>query len=162
MNDSQIITAQVIGGGVKTMESNNQIIPWWSFGKTAIAAATLRLVQDDRLELDASFEGKPYTLRQLLMHTSGLSDYGMLRDYHEAVEHNEHPWDFSDMVERVNVDTLLFEPGKKFSYSNVGYALIRNKIERMTDKNLQKSLEELVFTPLKIKGVTVANNTSDL
>jgi hypothetical protein len=39
------------------------LVPWWSFGKTVLAAAALKLVEQRRLSLDALIAGAPYTLR---------------------------------------------------------------------------------------------------
>ena len=54
-------------------------VPWWSFTKTVLAAAALALVRDGRLALDEPLPGRPYTLRQLLQHRAGLTDYGRMR-----------------------------------------------------------------------------------
>jgi CubicO group peptidase (beta-lactamase class C family) len=40
-------------------------VPWWSFTKTALAAAALQLVAPGRLGLDDRIDGRAYTLRQL-------------------------------------------------------------------------------------------------
>ena len=60
-------------------------VPWWSFTKTLIAAAALALVRDGALRLDDRLPGRPYSLRLLLQHRAGLSDYGGLKSYHDAV-----------------------------------------------------------------------------
>jgi CubicO group peptidase (beta-lactamase class C family) len=65
--------------------SGATIEPWWSFTKCVIVAAVLRLVQDGRLRLDDLLKAQPYCLRQLLQHRAGLSDYGVLPEYHAAV-----------------------------------------------------------------------------
>ena len=55
-------------------QSEDTPVPWWSFTKTILAAASLRLVAQGRLELDKPVAGKPYTLRYLLQHRAGLGD----------------------------------------------------------------------------------------
>ena len=74
--------------------------PYWSFTKTAIALVALQLVEAGALELDARLAQRPYSLRQLLAHTSGLPDYGTLADYHRAVAAGEAPWPPEVMLER--------------------------------------------------------------
>src|SRR5258708_40098707 len=69
----------VIEAGVLTeAQGIDQPVPWWSFTKTILAATALVLVRDGRLALDRSVESRPFTLRQLLQHQSGLADYGGL------------------------------------------------------------------------------------
>jgi Beta-lactamase len=65
-------------GTIVNERGGAMIVPWWSFTKTVIAAAVLRLVQDGRLRLDETLDGKSYSLRQLLQHRAGLPDYGAL------------------------------------------------------------------------------------
>ncbi len=47
--------------------------PWWSFTKTVLAVAAMRLVEAGKLQLDTPRPHKPYTLRQLLTHRAGPS-----------------------------------------------------------------------------------------
>ena len=106
--------------------------------------------------------GKPFTLRQLLQHRAGLPDYGSLRAYHEDVAGGERPWPVKDMLQRVRADTLLFKPGEGWAYSNVGYLLVRELVEQAADAPLPQALERLVFAPLGIRDVTVAQEPGDL
>jgi CubicO group peptidase (beta-lactamase class C family) len=137
------------------------LVPWWSFSKTVLAAAALALVDRRRLALDTPVAGAPYTLRHLLQHTSGLPDYGPNPDYHRAVADGESPWTTDELLRRVNPSTLLFGPGTKFSYSNVGYLFVRQIIERTADADLNDALRALVFNPLGIEGVFVASTPDE-
>src|SRR5262245_34004640 len=133
------------------------LVPWWSFAKTVIATAALVLVDRRQLALDAPVASAPYTLRHLLQHTSGLPDYGPNPDYHRAVAAGDPPWAIDELLQRVNASTLLFAPGTRFSYSNIGYLLLRQLIERAADANLNDTLRTLIFDPLGIKGAFVAS-----
>jgi CubicO group peptidase (beta-lactamase class C family) len=131
-------------------------VPWWSFTKTVIAAAALALVRDGRLALDESLADRPYTLRQLLQHRAGLTEYGRLPAYHEAVERNEDAWPADEMLARTGADRLVYEPGKGWGYSNIGYYFVRRLIERATDRPLGDALDHLVLRPLGIADVRFA------
>lgn len=133
------------------------LVPWWSFSKTILAAAALALVDRGRLDLDEPVLGAPYTLRHLLQHTSGLPDYGPTPDYERAVAAGESPWTVDELLRRVNTSGLLFAPGTKFSYSNIGYLFVRQIIERAADADLDDALRTLVFSPLGVEGVLVAS-----
>jgi CubicO group peptidase (beta-lactamase class C family) len=141
------IVVVVEDGAIIREASNAALVPWWSVSKSAIAAAALRLVEHGKLALDAPLAAR-YTLRHLLQHRAGLSDYGSLPAYHDAVARGEAPWDEERLMRELHADDLLFEPGTAFSYSNVGYLLVRRRIEKVTDLSLAQALEALVFAPL--------------
>lgn len=131
-------------------------VPWWSFGKTVIAAAALVLVRDGRLALDELLPNRPYTLRQLLQHRAGLTEYGRLAAYHEAVGRNDDAWPADEMLARTAAERLVYEPGHGWGYSNIGYTFVRRLIERATDRSLGDALDHLVLEPLGIAGVRFA------
>jgi CubicO group peptidase (beta-lactamase class C family) len=133
----------------------DQPAPWWSFTKTVLAAAALALVRDGRLSLDST-QGRPFSLRQLLQHTAGLPDYGGLEDYKAAVARNDEPWPPEEMLARADAATLLFPPGQGWSYSNIGYLLVGRILEEATSESLADALRHLVFDPLDLKGVRLA------
>jgi D-alanyl-D-alanine carboxypeptidase len=137
-------------------------VPWWSFTKTALATAALQLVAQERFRLDEPFDGRPFTLRQLLQHRAGVPDYGGLPSYHAAVQHREKPWDVRQLLDRVGADRLDFEPGHGWRYSNVGYFFIRRKIEETTGRDIGGALRHLVFDALGLKSVHVVNTANDL
>lgn len=155
-----MITAVVVDGAALADEAAP--VPWWSFGKTVLAAAALALVAEGRLGLDGPVEGRPYTLRQLLQHRAGLPEYGRLGAYHAAVAAGEAPWPREELWRRVGADRLEFAPGGGWAYSNVGYLVVREMIEAVTGMALGPALEQLVLRPLGIGGVSVARNPGDL
>ena len=122
--------ALVGDGSLLTPAQADEPLPWWSFGKTVIAAAALSLVRDGLLELDEAVAEGPFTLRQLLRHEAGLADYGELADYHAAVAHNEAPWPVEEMLQRLDAKRLRYTPGTGWRYSNVGYLYVTRLIER--------------------------------
>jgi CubicO group peptidase (beta-lactamase class C family) len=143
-------------GAVVTSNGDAADVPWWSFSKTVIAAAALALVRDGRLALDEPLPDRPYTLRQLLQHRAGLTEYGRLPAYHEAVGRNEDAWPADEMLARTAADRLVYEPGKGWGYSNIGYYFIRRLIEQTTGHALGDALDDLMLKPLGIAGVRFA------
>ena len=137
-------------------------MPWWSFTKTVLAAATVVLVRDGCLELDTTLGGRPYTLRQLLQHRAGLADYGSVPAYHQAVARHEDAWPAGELLKRSKSDQLLHVPGERFAYSNIGYLFVRQLIEETTDEELGAVLARLVLQPLGIGGARLATRKSDL
>ncbi len=151
-----------VAGDAGVKASEPAAAPWWSFTKTVMAAAALALVSKGRLSLDGPLDGKPFTLRHLLQHRSGLPDYGGLSAYHAAVAAREAPWERSLLLQRVSADTLLFEPGEGWAYSNIGYLLVRDLVEAASGHAFGVALDELVLTPLGITGVLAVREPEDM
>ena len=137
-------------------------VPWWSFTKTVIAAAALVLVRDGRLELDEPLDEQNYTLRQLLQHRAGLTDYGGLPTYHDAVACRADAWPVSELLARTEADQPIYRPGEGWAYSNIGYLLVRRLIEATTAEDLARALARLILRPLCIEGVRLAERREHL
>jgi len=148
-------------GSLLTSAQADEPLPWWSFGKTVIAAAALSLVRDGLLELDEAVAEGPFTLRQLLRHEAGLADYGELADYHAAVAHDEAPWPVEDMLRRLDASRLRYPPGTGWRYSNVGYLYVTRLIERATGLAIGEALEKRVLAPLDVAQVRLARTRTD-
>jgi CubicO group peptidase (beta-lactamase class C family) len=148
-------------GAVVASNGDAADIPWWSFTKTVLAAAALALVRDGRLVLDEQLSTRPYTLRQLLQHRAGLTEYGRLRAYHEAVERNDDAWPADEMLARTEAEHLIYEPGQGWEYSNIGYFHVRRLIERETRSPLDVAMTNLVLAPLGVDGVRLVTERKD-
>ena len=148
-------------GAVVASNGATADVPWWSFTKTVLAAAALALVRDGRLVLDEQLSTRPYTLRQLLQHRAGLTEYGRLRAYHEAVERNDDAWPADEMLARTEAEHLIYEPGQGWEYSNIGYFHVRRLIERETRSPLDVAVTNLVLAPLGIDGVRLITERKD-
>lgn len=137
------------------------LFPWWSFTKTALAIAALRLVEEGSLRLDDSRLGKPFTLRHLLTHRAGLPDYGCVDPYHQAVSRGEDAWDREHLLIAAGADRLLFEPGTGWTYSNIGYLFVREAIEAGSGLPLAQALRKLVLDPIGLAGTRLAADRTD-
>jgi D-alanyl-D-alanine carboxypeptidase len=142
----------------------------YSVTKTMLAAATLRLVEQGRLDLDVSVNSllpnvavpNEVTLRHVLHHIGGVPDYGPMPDYHQAVAaHPESPWTVTEFLDRTLAHGLRSSPGERFAYSNIGYLLVRLIIERVTGLSLQEALTEHLFAPLGLRGTAVVTSLTD-
>ena len=93
--------------------------------------------------LDPVISGK-IQIKHLLTHTSGLGDY-----FRDAYIQCTVPFfrGLEDYKSLVVDDTLLFEPGARFSYSNTGMLLLGVVIENVTNDNYFDYLKKNVFEP---------------
>lgn len=143
----------------------------YSCTKTFIAALVLRLGEEGRLALTDPvsrwFPDLPHssaiTVRHLLNHTSGLPDYGPLAAYHQAVRRTpSRPWNSDEFLARTLAQGVLFEPGKGWSYSNIGYLLLRMIVETLTGERLAGLLAARFFHPLGLGDTFVPETVADL
>jgi len=88
------------------------------------------------------------TIRQLMNHSSGFR--GRTFPWNDDKEWQPfEPQEFSQIVAMLPFTEILFKPGSKFSYSNLGIVFLGQIIERLTlddyevyiDKNILKPLE---------------------
>jgi CubicO group peptidase (beta-lactamase class C family) len=153
----------VVEEGRVVLAHGNQVdVPWWSFTKTVIAAAALVLVRDGHLALDFPLDGENYTLRLLLQHRAGLTDYGGLATYHDAVACGADAWPVSELLARTDADQPIYPPGEGWAYSNIGYLKVRRLLEATATEDLASTLARLVLKPLGIDGVRLAERREHL
>ena len=147
-----ISTALDKHGSVLRDDVPEALFPWWSFTKPVLAVLVLRAVKAGKLDLDAPFEGNRFTLLQILQQRSGLPDYRPLPAYKKAVEAGEAPWTADRMLSEANYPELAYEPGKRWLYSNVGYFLLRQLLERTHNAPLSDIMISEIFTPLRLNA----------
>jgi len=96
------------------------------------------------------------TIEQLLHHTSGLPDYMKL-----AMQYSDQKDIFttSKMVSiyKEKKPKLNFKPGSKFEYSNSGYVLLSEIIERVSGVTFAKFMLQNIFEPLQMKNTQIFN-----
>ena len=148
--------------GRTTVSGHLSAVPWWSFTKTVLAAAALRLAEQGLLSLHDKVAGEPYTLAQLLRHEAGLPDYGSLRQYHADVAAGKKPWPVAQLLEATEAQRLRYEPGRGWAYSNIGYLKVRTLIENAAGVPLGDALQALVFAPSGLTTARLATRPEDM
>ncbi|WP_447968403.1 serine hydrolase domain-containing protein [Nitrospira sp. M1] len=162
MDNSNIFTVRIDENYESRMCENEPLVPWWSFTKTVLAVCALQLFAQGRLSLDSQVNGGAYTLRQLLQHRAGVRCYGGVASYHRAVRNGEEPWSVERLLAEVEVERPEFSPNQGWSYSNVGYLIVRQMIEEATGDNLQGALKQIIFAPLGLSSAKLATQPEDL
>ncbi|MEP3329171.1 serine hydrolase domain-containing protein [Sedimentitalea sp.] len=159
MSKQEIHTSWIANSGRRGGNAHERArFPYWSFSKTAIAICALKLVEVQALDLDEPLQGHPFTLRQLLGHTSGLPDYGSLKEYHRAVFRKDKPWTQQELLDATMAQGMLFSPGEGWSYSNIGYLYARNLIEQVTMKPLGIVIHDFLLGRLGLESVEFWGN----
>lgn len=126
-----------------------------SIGKPLTATAVMRLVEKNRIDLDApvqtycpAFPEKRWkiTTKHLLNHTSGISHYGGANGQRELFN-TTHYEKINEIIKAFRDDRLLFEPGTKFQYSTFGYNLLGCVIEGASEMNYLEYMDQNIFQP---------------
>jgi len=113
------------------------------------------------VDLDVPLPERPYTLHQLLGHRAGVPDYGYLDDYRRAVADGETAWSRADLSARMARERPLFAPGAGWAYSNFGFMLVRERLERALDRGFEEIVRELVLLPLNLPGIALSETRAD-
>lgn len=128
-----------------------------SVSKQFTAACIALLAQDGKLSLDdpiqkhipeiPEYEGGPITVRHLVHHTSGLRDYLMLMVLARRNHGDVHTsGDILKLIARQKKTN--FRPGEKYLYSNSGYFLMAEIVERVSGRSIREYADEKIFQPL--------------
>jgi CubicO group peptidase (beta-lactamase class C family) len=91
--------------------------------------------------------GHTITLRQLVHHTSGIRDWpGTLR---------LAGWDYQDVISfdqilrmAMHQRDLNFVPGTEYAYSNTGYNILAEVVQRVSGMTFRQFTEQRIFLPL--------------
>ncbi|HEY0431989.1 MAG TPA: serine hydrolase domain-containing protein, partial [Pyrinomonadaceae bacterium] len=131
-----------------------------SITKQFTAALILQLVEQGKVKLDGKVSdylpdyrkdtGARMTIHHLLSHTSGVPNYTAQPGFFQNVSRN--PYKVDDFVKQYASGDLEFEPGAKFNYSNSGYFLLGNIIEKVTGKPYEQVLKENILDPVGMKN----------
>ncbi|HET7436279.1 MAG TPA: serine hydrolase domain-containing protein [Thermoanaerobaculia bacterium] len=163
VRDGKVVLAK--GYGLANVELQVPVAPktvfqGGSIGKSFTATAVMMLVEEGKVALDEkvgkylgevppSWSG--ITVRHLLTHTSGLTqyppDFDQRRDYTE-----------DELLKIIEGVPLAFVPGARFEYSNAGYVTLGVLIHRVTGQYYGDFFKKRIFEPL---GMTASRVISE-
>jgi CubicO group peptidase (beta-lactamase class C family) len=122
----------------------------YSVTKTFTALSVLQLAEAGKVELNKPVANylpefpypKEITIEQLLSHTSGIPNPLPLRWIHLDKEHAGFDRNtFFTEVFKAH-PKLDFEPGTAFKYSNLGYVILGQLVERVSGRNFEDYVKE--------------------
>ena len=137
--------------GLADLESKTKATPATNYrlasvSKQFTAAAVLSLIDDGKLELTTPLAqlipGLPagITVHHLLTHHSGLADY---EDHMPPGTHQVLDADVIAILR--GVPKLLAEPGAKYAYSNSGYAVLAQIVEKVSGEKYEDYLQRRIL-----------------
>lgn len=129
--------------------------------KTYVSASILKLVENGELELNqpikklinkitkkllkkSGYNPNKITIKQLLSHTSGITDY--VNDaYFSFVNQNpDHKWTREEQIKLAMKMANPIESGEKYAYADINYLLLTEIIERKTGKPFYTAIRNLL------------------
>lgn len=131
-----------------------------SVSKQFTAAAILQLVESQKISLDSKLneffptfpKGDSITIHMLLCHMSGLQI-----DFDELYLNNVSITQDS-VLKYIEQKELLFTPGTKTAYSNIGYYLLARIIEKLSNRSYSEYLKTNIFEKAKMTNTGVIRN----
>lgn len=132
--------------------SSETLWPLASISKLYTATVVMALVERGVLTLNTSVRGvlpafdaqgrERVSIRHLLTHTSGI-----IYESPEMERRLLAQTPFDEIVEEINVYPLLFEPGTRLSYSDLGFALLGRVASVATGMSFPELVRTLVLEP---------------
>ena len=156
VQDAEIIHSN--GYGFANLEYDISITPSTIFHVASVSKqftdfAILLLAKEGKLSLEDDVHqyipelhdfGSAITINHLIHHTSGLRDQWRLLTL--------AGWRLDDVITKHRIMKLVmrqrelnFEPGSEFLYSNTGYTLLAEIVERVSGKTLAEFCHERIF-----------------
>jgi CubicO group peptidase (beta-lactamase class C family) len=158
--NGQIVRAE--GFGLANVELQVPVKPETVFqsgsvGKQFTATGVMMLVEEGKVALDdpltkyfpdAPPAWKEVTVRELLSHTAGFTDYPDKFDFRKD-------WTEDELIKVVEGIPLAYPPGTKWDYSNLGYLTLGILIHRVTGEFYGDFLQQRIFQPLEMKTTRI-------
>lgn len=155
----------------ETITSNLFRIASLSKPITSVAIFSLmeqgKLGLDDKIFGDSALLGNEYgtppynakvrklTVRNLLQHTAG----GWSNDNNDPM-FKDASWSVSQLIsETIDHDTLEFEPGSSYAYSNFGYCLLGRVVEKLSGSAYEDYVREHILAPAGITDMVIGGNS---
>ncbi|MBL8270990.1 serine hydrolase domain-containing protein [Steroidobacter sp.] len=141
-----------------------------SVSKAFTGFAIALLVREGKVDLAADIRrylrsmpdfGAVITVRDLVEHTGGLRDYGLLA---KLTQRSRTDWLWQEQAVNLirHQRSLMFEPGSKAVYSNTGYLLLAEIVRSASGKSLREFTAERMFAPLGMSRTVFADDATEV
>ena len=136
-----------------SVNPKNSLFRIGSLSKTLAGTALMKMYEEKKIEIDSSvgfyikdlpFDKNKITLRQIAGHLSGIRHYGDGDD----MKLNLNYENTSDALNIFINDSLLFDPGTKYSYSTHAWTLLSLAMEKVYGGNFIELMKNKIFNPL--------------
>lgn len=167
VQDGQIIAQELFGLANREKQQpvdENTIYHWASITKTFTGLAIMQLRDRGLLKLDDPIikylpelrhvhnpfgQMNEITLKELLTHSAGFRaatwPWGGDKEWQP-----HEPREWAQVAAMLPYTEILFKPGSKFSYSNLGIIFLGRVIEQLTGDDYEVYIDKNIFKPLEM------------
>lgn len=167
IQDGQVIAQEFFGLANQEKQQpvdENTIYHWASITKTFTGIAIMQLRDRGLLKLDDPIikylpelkavhnpfgQMSDITIKHLMTHSAGFRAATWPWGGDKAWQPHE-PAEWSQLVAMMPYTEILFKPGSKFSYSNLGIIFLGRVIEQLTGDNYEVYVDKNIFKPLEM------------
>lgn len=120
----------------------------------------MKLIEKNKLSLSAKLSNfypqvknaDKITIAHLLQHRSGIANFTSVADY---LQWNTERQTKEQIINRIVLGGVSFEPNEKFEYSNSNYALLTFIAEDVAKKKFSNLLQEIIIKPCQLNNTFV-------
>lgn len=167
VQDGQVIAQEFFGFANQEKQQpvdENTIYHWASITKTFTAIAIMQLRDQGLLKLEDPIlkyvpelkavhnpfgQMSEITIKHLMTHSAGFRaatwPWGGDKDWQP-----HEPAEWSQLVAMMPYTEILFKPGSKFSYSNLGIIFLGRVIEQLSGDSFEVYVDKNIFKPLEM------------
>jgi CubicO group peptidase (beta-lactamase class C family) len=125
----------------ETIQTNGSITKQFTGAAILLLESRGELSVDDKISdylepLSEKMQG--ITIHQLLTHSSGMPG---------GIGADDEPVGAEAYLERLRAESLQFEPGLRYAYSNTGYSLLGMIVEKVSGQSYESFLRKELFLP---------------
>jgi CubicO group peptidase (beta-lactamase class C family) len=173
------------GFGYANIEDSIQVNPYHLFriasvSKLITAVTIMKLIEDEKLKINSKVFGvngilnddkylnlsdkrmEDITIYQLLNHTAGwnskMGDPVFNSLYVARKMHIEPPAHIEDVIQYALMNKLSNNPGEKYKYSNFGYTVLGQVIEKITGMEYEDYVQFAILHPLGIYDMHIGHS----
>ena len=121
----------------------------------ATTTAIMKLVDENKLSLDDPVyryipefdtdDKREITIKHFMLHTSGLPAF---RIYVDSIRTRQ------EIIDAVRNEPLINKPGEEYVYSDLGFILLAEIIEKVSGKRIDEFMRDEFFNPMDMNSTT--------
>ncbi|WP_126970288.1 serine hydrolase domain-containing protein [Gynurincola endophyticus] len=141
-------------------------------GRILLSDKIVNFFPEGQLNGTLLYKGRDYidevTIKQCLMHTSGLPDYFLVKNqegktiFDDLVNDKDRSWTFEEIIEYVKTLSAPFPPGdRKAHYSDTNFTILGKIIEIIYALSYEEVVKNEICTPLQLTHTYVYRDIND-
>lgn len=141
------------------------ILRLWEMGKLSLTDPISKYISAEHVAIlkEGGYDPDQITIRHLLSHSSGMFDHAATKNYIDKILADPgHKWTRTEQLRGcITWGKPIGKPGEKFRYSDTGYTLLGETIEKITGQSMGEAFESLLrLKKLGLKSTWVEDDSN--